>query len=84
MPALYKIYQKKEGEKRQKLINQSQNDDLRRQLNEIMQIKKTLSIKIEHWERIKQITKDPHEIREIERKIHCMRMEFLNFSTKKF
>jgi D-ribose pyranose/furanose isomerase RbsD len=62
----------------------SKDEDLRRQLNQILQAKKQLSIQMQHWERIKRITKDPKEVEDIERKLLKMRMDFLAFSTDQF
>ncbi|AAM09265.1 hypothetical protein [Mamestra configurata nucleopolyhedrovirus A] len=65
-------------------VKKSKDEDLRRQLNQILQAKRQLTIQMEHWERIKRITKDPKEVQDIESKLLKMRMDFLNFSTDKF
>ncbi|AAM95142.1 hypothetical protein HaMNV_gp150 [Helicoverpa armigera multiple nucleopolyhedrovirus] len=65
-------------------VKKSKDEDLRRQLNQILQAKRQLTIQMEHWERIKRITKDPKEVQDIENKLLKMRMDFLNFSTDKF
>ena len=65
-------------------VKKSKDEDLRRQLNQILQAKRQLTIQMEHWERIKRITKDPKEVQDIESKLLKMRMDFLNFSTNKF
>jgi Nucleopolyhedrovirus protein of unknown function (DUF919) len=62
----------------------SKDENLRKQLNHILQAKKQLSIQMQHWERIKRITKDPKEVADIDRKLYKMRMDFLAFSTEKF
>lgn len=62
----------------------SKDEDLRKQLNQILQAKKQLSIQMQHWERIKRITKDPKEVEDINNKLLKMRMDFLAFSTDKF
>ena len=62
----------------------SKDESLRQKLNQILQTKKQLSIQMQHWERIKRITKDPKEIANIDEKLHRMRMEFLKFSTDNF
>ncbi|WBB27326.1 AC29-like protein [Mythimna sequax nucleopolyhedrovirus] len=65
-------------------VKKSKDEDLRKQLNQILQAKRQLTIQMEHWERIKRITKDPKEVQNIESKLSKMRMDFLNFSTDKF
>ncbi|QEI03564.1 hypothetical protein [Spodoptera cosmioides nucleopolyhedrovirus] len=62
----------------------SKDESLRQKLNQILQTKKQLSIQMQHWERIKRITKDPHEVADIDQKLLKMRMEFLKFSTNNF
>lgn len=59
-------------------------EDLRAQLNYIIQAKKQLSVQIEHWERIKRITKDPKELADIENKLYKLRSDFLAFGNKYF
>lgn len=49
------------------------------QLNKILQEKKHLSIQMEHWERLKKITKDSRELEDIDRKLTQLRMDFLTF-----
>jgi hypothetical protein len=39
---------------------------------------------MEHWERIRRITKNARELREIDRTLAEMRMEFLKFGEKHF
>lgn len=41
-------------------------------------------MQMEHWERIRRITKDTKELAEIERKLYAMRMDFLAFGSHKF
>lgn len=65
-------------------VKKSKDEDLRKQLNQILQAKKQLSIQMQHWERIKRITKDPKEVEDINNKLLKMRMDFLAFSTDKF
>ncbi|AAZ38307.1 ORF-141 [Agrotis segetum nucleopolyhedrovirus A] len=65
-------------------FKKSKDESLRKQLNQILQAKKQLSIQMQHWERIKRITKDPKEVADIEQKLYKMRMDFLKFSTDKF
>lgn len=60
------------------------NQCLREELNRIIQTKKRLAIKMEHWERIRRITKNARELREIDRTLAEMRMEFLKFGEKHF
>ncbi|ACI28849.1 agip148 [Agrotis ipsilon multiple nucleopolyhedrovirus] len=62
----------------------SKDESLRKQLNQILQAKKQLSIQMQHWERIKRITKDPKEVAEIDQKLYQMRMDFLKFGSEKF
>ncbi|ACI47500.1 unknown [Spodoptera litura nucleopolyhedrovirus II] len=62
----------------------SKDESLRQKLNQILQTKKQLSIQMQHWERIKRITKDPAEVASIDEKLLKMRMEFLKFSTNNF
>ncbi|CDG72469.1 Unknown (Ac29) [Spodoptera exigua multiple nucleopolyhedrovirus] len=62
----------------------SKDESLRQKLNQILQTKKQLSIQMQHWERIKRITKDPQEVANIDEKLFRMRMEFLKFSTNNF
>ncbi|ABM45840.1 unknown protein [Spodoptera frugiperda multiple nucleopolyhedrovirus] len=62
----------------------SKDESVRQKLNEIVMAKKQLSIQMQHWERIKRITKDQKEIAEIDDKLHKMRMEFLNFGSTNF
>jgi hypothetical protein len=63
---------------------ENKNENLRQQLHQILQAKRQLSIQMQHWERIKRITRDAKEIEEIDRKLLNMRMDFLAFSTDKF
>ncbi|AUV65403.1 hypothetical protein [Alphabaculovirus myunipunctae] len=65
-------------------VKKSKDENLRRQLNQILQAKRQLTIQMQHWERIRAITKDPGEIASIDRRLHQMRMDFLAFSTDKF
>nr|ANS70917.1 hypothetical protein [Lymantria dispar multiple nucleopolyhedrovirus] len=60
------------------------DDSLRDQLNRVIHAKKQLIIKQEHWERIKRITKNPNEVRDIDRKLAEIRMEFLKFGERNF
>ncbi|AKC91744.1 ac29 [Lambdina fiscellaria nucleopolyhedrovirus] len=64
--------------------HETHSQELRAQLNKVLQAKRQLSIKLEHWERIKRITKDEREIAAIDFKLYQMRMEFLQFSSANF
>nr|UPO71126.1 orf20 [Trichoplusia ni single nucleopolyhedrovirus] len=69
---------------RNTIVAKSNDDNLRKKLNEILQAKKQLSIQMEHWERIKRITKDPREVADIECKLNKIRNDFLNFGSNNF
>ncbi len=53
-------------------------------IHEVTQAKKNLTIQIQHWEKIKNITKDPKEIEEIQDKIHKLRIDFLCYGSESF
>ncbi|AKN81007.1 hypothetical protein [Lonomia obliqua multiple nucleopolyhedrovirus] len=58
--------------------------DLTRKLNEINFRKKQILIKTQHLERLKLITKDARELRDLEQKLLDLRYQFLNFSVNNF
>ncbi|UOQ18814.1 hypothetical protein [Olene mendosa nucleopolyhedrovirus] len=60
------------------------NQCVRDELNRIIQTKKRLAIKMEHWERIRRITKNTRELHEIDRALAELRMEFLKFGERHF
>ncbi|ABF47363.1 ac29-like protein [Clanis bilineata nucleopolyhedrovirus] len=78
------VFRRSEAHHKQILLAKSQNDSLREQLNAIVAAKKNLNIKMQHWEKLKRITKDPQEIAAIDSELNKLRMEFLSFSVKKF
>ncbi|AKN80566.1 hypothetical protein [Perigonia lusca single nucleopolyhedrovirus] len=65
-------------------VNISENEDIRRQLNKVFQAKRQIRMKLDHWTRIKRITKDPKELAEIERTLQRLSKEFLEFSVENF
>ncbi|AYN45076.1 se116 [Alphabaculovirus alterspexiguae] len=66
------------------IVKRSKDDSLRKQLNQILQAKKQLSIQMQHWERIKRITKDPKDLADIDQKLNKIRIEFLKFGSENF
>ncbi|QED40547.1 hypothetical protein [Chrysodeixis includens nucleopolyhedrovirus] len=48
-------------------------------IHDVTYAKKQLSVQLEHWEKIKRITKDPKEIKDIDCKINAMRLQFLKY-----
>lgn len=82
MPVFGKTFNSKSASS--EAAKKSKDENLRRQLNQILQAKKQLSIQLQHWERIRRITKDPKELADIDAKLHTMRMDFLNFGSENF
>ncbi|QEI03586.1 hypothetical protein [Rachiplusia nu nucleopolyhedrovirus] len=53
-------------------------------IHDVTNAKRKLTMQIQHWEKIKLITKDVKEIAAIDYKIHKMRLEFLRYSCEFF
>ncbi|QAT90414.1 hypothetical protein KM622_gp128 [Spodoptera exempta nucleopolyhedrovirus] len=78
------VYGDNSNSSKSDLVKRSKDDSLRNKLNQILQAKKQLSIQMQHWERIKRITKDPKEVADIEQKLTKLRMDFLKFGSENF
>ncbi|UZE89788.1 hypothetical protein [Parapoynx stagnalis nucleopolyhedrovirus] len=68
----------------------SQTEDARRanhlkhQLNEINRRKREITVKSQHLERLKNITKDARELQNLETQLLELRRKFLDFSLNNF
>nr|WML75098.1 hypothetical protein KBIHDJOI_00055 [Spodoptera littoralis nucleopolyhedrovirus] len=57
---------------------------LERQINDIVATKRRLKIKMQHLERLKLITKNEIERRDLDRRLFEIRMNFLEYAHLKF
>lgn len=58
--------------------------DLKYQIDEINKHKRDITIKSQHLERLKNITKDARELQNLEQQLFELRQQFLNFGVNNF